>query len=60
MTRRILFVISGLLLIGIGLFINFGLLIYTLKENDNSGFWGWGLTLPMIIAGVYFILKSKK
>jgi hypothetical protein len=60
MARKILFIITGLLLAGLGLFISFGILVYSLKEQDNNGFWGWGLTFPMIIAGIYLILKAKK
>ncbi|MEJ7779934.1 MAG: hypothetical protein WKF68_10110 [Daejeonella sp.] len=60
MARKILFVILGILLAGLGLFISFAILVYSLKEQDNSGFFCWGLTFPMIIAGIYSILKAKK
>jgi len=59
MARKILYVITGILLAGLGLFISFGILVYSLKEQDNSGFLGWGLTF-LIIAGIYLILKAKK
>lgn len=60
MARKIFFVISGLLLAVLGLFISFGIFVYSLKEQDNNGFWGCLLSIPMIIAGIFLVIKAKK
>jgi H+/Cl- antiporter ClcA len=60
MAKKVLYIITGILLTLLGLFLSFGILIYSLKEKDNYGFWGWSLTFTMIICGIFLILKSKR
>jgi hypothetical protein len=52
-------IIEGVLLLGLGilfliggLWITFGTIIYSLKEQDNEGFWYLLLSLPLIILSV--------
>jgi hypothetical protein len=48
-------IIEGILLLGLGilfiiggLWITFGTIVYSLKEQDNEGFWYLLLSLPLI------------
>lgn len=57
---KIVLFIAGLISIGMGLYLSLLILVYTLKEQDNTGY--IYLTFPTIITvfGIFLILKGLK
>jgi hypothetical protein len=57
---KFLLILSGILILLTGLFMSFGILVYSLKEKDNNGFAGLMITSTYLSAGVYCLIKGIK
>ena len=57
---KIISTILGVALIVFGLFLSFGILVYSLKEKDNEGFYWFILSFGLIGLGVFIIIKGWK
>ncbi len=53
-------ILIGIVLILLGLFLTFGITVYSLKEQDNNGFYGFFISFGFIGLGVYCLLKGIK
>ena len=58
-TTLVVQTLIGIVLILIGLFLTFGIIVYSLKEHDNNGFFGFFISLGLTCLGIYFLWKSK-
>jgi uncharacterized membrane protein len=58
--NKVILVVSGILILIFGLFLTLGILISSLKENDNEDFYSFLISISAIIAGIYFIVKGIK
>ena len=54
------FKLIGIILILLGLFLSFGITVYSLKENDNNGFYGFFISFGFIGYGIYCLLNGMK
>jgi uncharacterized membrane protein len=57
---KILLIIIGSGLILIGLFLTFGITVYSLKEQDNDVLYAYCISAGMIVSGVYSIVKGRQ
>jgi hypothetical protein len=53
-------VIIVIAIIAFGVFLSFSILVYSLKEQDNAGFYGMILSFGLIFLGFYTIKKAQK
>jgi hypothetical protein len=44
----------------IGPFLTFGILVYSLKEDDKNGFYGFFISIGLISLGIYILVKGIK
>jgi len=56
---RTLLVLIGITMILLGLFLSLGILISSVKEKDNNGFYYFSLSLGLIVLGIYFVKRKK-
>jgi hypothetical protein len=57
---KISLLLSGIVIILLGLFLSFGILVYSLKENDNYGFFGFIVSFGLIGLGISLLVKARK
>jgi hypothetical protein len=57
---KISFLLAGILIILLGMFLTMGILVYSLKENDNYGFFGFIISFSLIGFGIALLVKAKK
>ncbi len=50
-------ILIGIVLILLGLFLAFGITVYSLKEQDNNGFYGLIISFTFIGLGIHLLLK---
>lgn len=55
--RNLIWIILGLLLIIIGSFVSFGILVYALKEGDT--FYSLAITLGVVGLGVLLVIRGR-
>jgi hypothetical protein len=58
LTIKILLISGGLGLILLGLFLTFGILVYSLKEKDKNGFYGFFFSFGLIGIGIYILTNG--
>ncbi|MBL4654791.1 MAG: hypothetical protein JKY33_03100 [Bacteroidia bacterium] len=57
---KIIKIIAGLSLMVLGLLLTFGITLYSLKENDNNGFYGFILSFSLIALGGFIVIRTWK
>lgn len=57
---KILLILISILLVLIGLYLSFGILISTLKEGGDRSYNGYLLSTGIILLGVYFFVKGVR
>lgn len=57
-TRKLILIIIGILLIIIGLFLTFGILVSSLKEGDD--FYGFFISFGLIGVGIFCLTRGIK
>jgi len=60
MVYKIILIVIGCILLAVGLGITFGVIVYICKEKDNYGFFSFLVTLPLIVLGVFSLIKGIK
>jgi len=53
-------ILTGIAVIFIGLFLSFGILVYSTKENDSSGFYGFFISFGFIALGIFQFFRARK
>jgi len=57
---KISLLLAGIVIILLGLFLTMGILVYSLKENDNYGFFGLIISFGIVGLGIYYLVKGIK
>lgn len=57
---KILLIIIGIGLILIGLYLTFGILVYSFKEKDNDVLYAYCFSAGIITIGIYSIVKGRQ
>ena len=57
---KIILLLIGILLLVLGLFLTFAIFVYSLKENDNGGFYYLIFSLGLVALGIHCLVKSIK
>lgn len=58
MAKKLILIITGVILLIAGLFTTFGILVYSLKENDYVGFYGFFISFGLIGIGIYSLVRG--
>ena len=58
MLKKLTLILIGILFLATGVISTFGLIVYSLKEKDNYGFWGLLISVSIICLGTYSIFKG--
>ena len=53
-------ILIGIVIILLGLFLTFGITVYSLKEQDNNGFYGFIISFTFIGLGIHLLMKVIK
>jgi uncharacterized membrane protein len=57
---KILLIIIGIVFILVGLYLIFGITVYSLKEKDNDVLYAYCISGGAIIIGLYSIVKGRQ
>lgn len=57
---KIILIIIGIGILLLGLFLTFGILVYSLKEKDNDVFYGYLISTGLIVLGIYLLVRGLK
>ena len=60
MIKKLILIIFGVLILISGILLTFGILISSIKENDNEGFYGFFISIGLIILGIYSFIRGLK
>ena len=58
--KKMILIVAGIVFIVLGLLMSFGIIVYSLKEQDGEGFNYLFISAGIIILGLCFIVGSKK
>jgi len=60
MIKKVIYIIVGIILIVLALIFGFGIVVYSLKEDDSSGFQGLFISAGMIALGIFCLVMGAR
>jgi len=58
--HKIILILLSIAILIFGLYLTIGVLVYSLKEKDNNGFYGFFISIGLILFGIFLLVKGLR